>query len=222
MKEFITNLIKFIIDFIKKVPTTKEEQEIKIPIIEIPEESTSEETIEEKEESIVKEPTINIIVSNQFKSGDIDFTYTRLNGKVEHFMIDKEEKLSKNFKVKEFLMKVSTCEKYGLSIDRCKKLILDERVVIVAQLLRDYIGKSLTVNSAYRDKEYNKAIGGSSTSQHLKGRAIDIDNSNLDVKAIQNKIKNEWWKILGIRGLETSKTTWLHIDFRVRNNLLTF
>lgn len=33
----------------------------------------------------------------------------------------------------------------------------------------------IKVNSAYRSKEVNKAVGGSSTSYHLDGRAVDID-----------------------------------------------
>ena len=43
--------------------------------------------------------------------------------------------------------------------------------------LREWVGGPIRVNSFYRGEELNKAIGGSSKSQHCKGRAIDIDDT---------------------------------------------
>lgn len=40
--------------------------------------------------------------------------------------------------------------------------------------LRTACGFSMTLNSTFRSMEYNKSIGGSSTSMHLLGRAADI------------------------------------------------
>jgi len=57
----------------------------------------------------------------------------------------------------------------------------------VFQPIRDHFGKPIFVSSGYRSPELNKAIGGSKTSQHCKGEAIDIDNdareypSNADI-----------------------------------------
>ena len=42
------------------------------------------------------------------------------------------------------------------------------------QTLRNYIGKPIQVNSAYRSEEYNASIGGVKNSQHIMGRAADI------------------------------------------------
>ena len=42
--------------------------------------------------------------------------------------------------------------------------------------LRLYVGGAIKINSFYRSKELNKAVGGSSKSQHCKGQAIDIDD----------------------------------------------
>ena len=43
------------------------------------------------------------------------------------------------------------------------------------QILRNYIGKPITINSGYRSEEYNASIKGSSKkSQHVMGRAADI------------------------------------------------
>lgn len=52
--------------------------------------------------------------------------------------------------------------------------ILAEKVF---EPLRQYVGKPIKINSFYRSKELNKAIGGSSKSQHCEGRAIDIDDT---------------------------------------------
>src|SRR5690606_41828148 len=41
--------------------------------------------------------------------------------------------------------------------------------------VRAHFGVPLGVSSFYRGPELNKAIGGSKTSQHMKGEAIDID-----------------------------------------------
>ena len=43
--------------------------------------------------------------------------------------------------------------------------------------LRKYVGGPIKINSFYRGPELNKAIGGSSKSQHCEGRAIDIDDT---------------------------------------------
>lgn len=42
------------------------------------------------------------------------------------------------------------------------------------QVLRDYLGKSITINSGYRSPKYNAKIGGVKNSQHVKGKASDI------------------------------------------------
>jgi hypothetical protein len=46
----------------------------------------------------------------------------------------------------------------------------------VFEPLREWVGGSIRINSFYRGKALNKAIGGSTTSQHCKGQAMDIDD----------------------------------------------
>jgi len=43
--------------------------------------------------------------------------------------------------------------------------------------LRQWVGGPIKINSFFRSPELNKAIGGSTRSQHCKGKAIDIDDS---------------------------------------------
>ena len=43
--------------------------------------------------------------------------------------------------------------------------------------LRMYVGGPIKINSFYRSPKLNKAIGGSSKSQHCQGQAIDLDDT---------------------------------------------
>ncbi len=55
--------------------------------------------------------------------------------------------------------------------------VIDSLTVLCNELLekiRELAGKPITINSGYRSKELNSAIGGSKTSQHCKGEAVDI------------------------------------------------
>ena len=46
----------------------------------------------------------------------------------------------------------------------------------VFEPLRKWVGGPIKVNSFFRSETLNEAIGGSATSQHCKGQAIDIDD----------------------------------------------
>ena len=46
----------------------------------------------------------------------------------------------------------------------------------VFEPLRKWVGGPIKINSFFRSVDLNKAIGGSSKSQHCEGRAIDIDD----------------------------------------------
>ena len=43
----------------------------------------------------------------------------------------------------------------------------------IFQPLREWVGGPIKINSFFRSPELNEAIGGSKTSQHCKGQAID-------------------------------------------------
>ena len=43
--------------------------------------------------------------------------------------------------------------------------------------LREYVGGPIKINSFFRGVDLNKAIGGSTRSQHCKGQAMDIDDT---------------------------------------------
>lgn len=88
--------------------------------------------------------------------------------------------ISKNFSYREFEHS-DTAERRGIVNvitdfkvrDSIKALVLD-----VLQPLRDALGEPMEVNSGYRCTELNRLVGGTSTSQHLKGEAADISSDN--------------------------------------------
>lgn len=51
---------------------------------------------------------------------------------------------------------------------------LDNLVKYILNPCRQYIGTAIYVNSGYRSKQLNTIVGGSSTSQHMEGKAADI------------------------------------------------
>tara|TARA_R100000951_G_C2643940_1_gene181882 strand:- start:866 stop:1321 length:456 start_codon:yes stop_codon:yes gene_type:complete len=68
-----------------------------------------------------------------------------------------------------------------LNIDNAPTDEHERNMVLVAEEifepLRTYVGGPIKINSFYRSPELNRAIGGSSKSQHCKGQAIDIDDT---------------------------------------------
>lgn len=59
--------------------------------------------------------------------------------------------------------------------------------------IRKHFGVPIMISSGYRSKELNTAIGGSLTSQHCTGEAIDIDMDGTS-KGVTNKMVFEFIK----------------------------
>lgn len=82
----------------------------------------------------------------------------------------KDGKVSPNFRFQEFACKC------GGRYKGCRGVKINPRLLAALEELRsDYFKvRGLSIVSAYRCKEHNRAIGGASNSQHLKGNAADI------------------------------------------------
>ena len=57
------------------------------------------------------------------------------------------------------------------------------------QTLRDEIGEPIHINSGYRTKAHNKAVGGEKNSFHLKAMAADITVKNKTPKQVKTIIE---------------------------------
>ena len=86
-------------------------------------------------------------------------------------------KLSKNLSLKECL-RSETAKRLGVNNQPHEEWVIENLKAVaknVFQPLRDGIGVPVYVSSGYRSPELNEAIGGSKRSQHMEGRALDLD-----------------------------------------------
>lgn len=82
------------------------------------------------------------------------------------------------------------------------------------EVLRSHLNKPITVTSGFRSETHNNRIGGSKTSQHLLGKASDLQVKGLKPKTVYKAIEKliEQGKMLqGGLGLYD---TFVHYDIR--------
>lgn len=84
-------------------------------------------------------------------------------------------KLSKHFRLSEFVDS-PTATKLGIDNTPSAGVVsnLEALVQAVCEPARMALEMPLRVTSGYRSPELNRAVGGSRTSQHLKGEAVDL------------------------------------------------
>jgi hypothetical protein len=125
--------------------------------------------------------------------------------------------LSKNLALSE-VTRSETAKRRGISnmptpehIENFKKLA--EKVF---QPIRDHFGVPIRISSGYRSKELNTAIGGSLSSQHCQGEAIDIDMDGTSITNAQifHFIKDNLnFDQLIAEFPENSNPAWVHVSY---------
>ncbi|MDB4338351.1 D-Ala-D-Ala carboxypeptidase family metallohydrolase [bacterium] len=129
------------------------------------------------------------------------------------------EKLSANFSMQEFT-RSDTAKRRGIdnnpSLEHAEAALeLFEHIV---QPIRDHFGTSIFLSSGYRSHALNKAIGGSQTSQHSKGEAVDIDMD--DRKGPENEDvfhyirKNLPFDQLIWEFGDSKRPDWVHVSYK--------
>jgi hypothetical protein len=86
--------------------------------------------------------------------------------------------------------------------------------------IREHFGVPIHISSGYRSKELNSAIGGSATSDHCVGSAIDIDqeNSSITNNQVFNFIKdNLKFKQLIAEFPVNGQLSWVHVAYNENN-----
>jgi hypothetical protein len=98
-------------------------------------------------------------------------------------------KLSRFFELAE-LTRSDTAQREGIANEpddsareELRKLCID-----ILDPLREALGKPITVNSGYRGPALNRRIGGASNSQHVEGKAADIQCSGTPVLGLFQQI----------------------------------
>ena len=93
----------------------------------------------------------------------------------------------------------------------------------ILQPLRDLIDSPIKVNSGFRCKRVNKLVGGVSTSQHIEGKAADIEGINCTNAELFNTIKSNFKFDQLIWEYGTSEEpAWVHVSWdskRLRNEI---
>tara|TARA_R110002124_G_C8680510_1_gene492059 strand:- start:21 stop:485 length:465 start_codon:yes stop_codon:yes gene_type:complete len=93
----------------------------------------------------------------------------------------------------------------------------------VFEPLREHVGGPIAINSLFRSVELNRAIGGSSTSQHcaVNGAAMDIDDTlgRMSNAEMFNFIKDnlDFDQLIWEYGNEDNPD-WVHVSYKARDN----
>lgn len=112
----------------------------------------------------------------------------------------RNKKLTANFSLSEFIRPQDPIP---------SPQILDNLIALAnrLQVVRDIIGKSMTITSGYRTKEHNAAVGGEPNSFHMVGMAADIVVEGMSPRELQKLLKN-WSGGMGCY------STFTHLDIR--------
>ena len=86
--------------------------------------------------------------------------------------------ISKHVSYKEGVYSI-TATRRGIDNDPNDEQLVNMELIAekVFEPLRKYVGGPIKINSFFRCSKLNTAIGGSRKSQHMKGQAIDIDDT---------------------------------------------
>ena len=93
----------------------------------------------------------------------------------------------------------------------------------VFQKIRDHFCEPIFVSSMYRSNKLNDIIGGSSSSQHCKGEAIDIDQDNRNSSVTNGEIFGYILQSLDFDQLiwefgDDENPEWVHVSYSIDNN----
>lgn len=125
---------------------------------------------------------------------------------------DGAKQLSPAFKVREFRCR-----------DGSDAIMIDQTLVVLLQAIREHFGKPITITSGYRTAAHNATVGGAKSSQHLLGRAADIQVAGVSVEDVATyaesllpgwggvgryPVKARTHQGLGPRGHRPNKSRW--------------
>ena len=129
-------------------------------------------------------------------------------------------KLSKNLSLSEML-KSNTASRRGIDNSPTEEHIENMKVLAknIFQPIRDHFGVPFSISSGYRSEALNNAIGGSKTSQHSKGEAIDLDRDysfNPNNAEVFHYIKDnlDFDQLIWEFGTEENPS-WVHVSYNV-------
>lgn len=122
-------------------------------------------------------------------------------------------KISKNFRVREL---IKTSQKVDNYPDEKSADNLLSLVISVLQPARNILAAPITVTSGFRSKEVNRLVGGTDSSQHVKGEAVDLsceDNAKLFGILKTMEFDQLIWEFG-----DDFQPKWIHVSFKEKGN----
>tara|TARA_R110000765_G_scaffold80862_2_gene158433 strand:- start:65 stop:511 length:447 start_codon:yes stop_codon:yes gene_type:complete len=128
-------------------------------------------------------------------------------------------KISENLSLKE-VVKSNTAIRLGIDNEPTRDHL--ENLIIIAekvfQPIREHFKTPIGISSGYRSKELNTAVRGSSTSDHCKGMALDLDADIFE--GVSNKEIFEFIRdnLEFTQLINEFNYSWVHVSYD-KNNL---
>ena len=119
---------------------------------------------------------------------------------------DGARQLSPAFKVREFRCR-----------DGSDTIMIDQTLAVLLQAIREHFNKPITITSGYRTAAHNKSVGGAKSSQHLLGKAADIQVADTTVEAVAAYAESLMpdWGGVGRYPVKAGRAKgWVHVDTR--------
>lgn len=119
---------------------------------------------------------------------------------------DGAKSLSPAFKVREFRCR-----------DGSDTIMIDQTLAVLLQAIREHFNKPITITSGYRTAAHNKSVGGAKSSQHLLGKAADIQVADTTVEAVAAYAESlmPGWGGVGRYPVKAGRAKgWVHVDTR--------
>lgn len=119
---------------------------------------------------------------------------------------DGAKQLAPGFRVREFRCR-----------DGSDTIMIDQTLVVLLQAIREHFNKPITITSGYRTAAHNAAVGGAKSSQHLLGKAADIQVADTTVEAVAAYAESLMpdWGGVGRYPVKAGRTKgWVHVDTR--------
>ena len=127
--------------------------------------------------------------------------------------------LTNNFSLIE-LTSSETAVRKGIDNTPSHEVVLNLKSLCenILQPVRNKYGKSINITSGYRSPKLNKAIGGSSSSDHCFGYAADFTVPFEDYAAVFEILKSyNFDQLIWEFGTSTAPQ-WIHVSFRPAGN----
>ncbi len=126
-------------------------------------------------------------------------------------------KITEHLSLKEFIHS-DTAVRKGISneMNSVQTLRAVDICTHIFEPLREFVGKPIKINSGFRSIELNEALRGSSTtSQHMKGEALDLPIDSEAFHFIKDNLPFD--QLIWEHGNE-NKPQWVHVSFHKEKN----